>query len=103
MSKLNLKDYTWEIFQISVENDTYLELGAQLFLANIKAGENILKGANINYNELKKQWDSMSPNEHQVSTEELNKIISSNSPLFEDLMEAWANDDRNEFEKLIGN
>ena len=101
MHKLNLKEYTWEVFQISIEYDTYLELAAKMFLANIKSGQNLFDGVNVNYKELKDQWDNMSPIEQDDSIKELNDIISPDFILFEDLMEAWANDDRELFENLI--
>ena len=66
---LNLRDYTWNVYEICNNNPDAHDLGVawDMLRNNIRHGREIDAGTDLDYAALKAQWDAMTPEEQAKS------------------------------------
>ena len=66
---LNLRDYTWNVYEICQNNPDCPDLGVgyDMLRNNIKWGKEIDSGTNLDWAVLKLEWDSMTAEEQSRS------------------------------------
>ena len=66
---LNLRDYTWNVYEINANNESAYDLGVafDMLRNNIKHGYEIDGGTNLNWAALKVEWDAMTAEEQSKS------------------------------------
>lgn len=66
---LNLRDYTWNVYEICHNNEAAKDIGIawDMLRNNIRWGREIDGGTDLDWAALKVEWDAMSPEEQSKS------------------------------------
>lgn len=69
---LNLKDYLWNVCEITLNNDEAADKGIafDMLRSNIREGREVYPGTSLNWAALKEQWDAMTAEEQAKSRKE---------------------------------
>ena len=69
---LNLKDYLWNVCEITINNDEAADKGVafDMLRSNIREGREVYPGTDLDYPALKEQWDGMTGEEQAQSRKE---------------------------------
>lgn len=111
---VKLTSYAWDIWQMAkAEHESAtpsglgVEIGLACFMANVRAGEALNPGADLDWVSLKGSWDAMSNDEQVASIGEYNRVTDNTHPLrgkktaYNLLAEAFTAGDKDAFEAII--
>ena len=97
----DIKKYTYEIWCISRANDVDVGVGRDMFMANVRAGENLYDGAKgkVDYKNLKSQYDASNEEDILAAFKDYNDFKSIN---YQEICKLFVKQDIAGLKKLCG-
>lgn len=96
---MKITDYTWEIFDVAKANDVGIEVGCDMFIANMEHKTATYKGANqFNFEYLGSEWDKLTPQEKVEEKARYEILVRG---YFKELTTARRENNKIEFERIV--